>query len=335
MARAAGVANSLGSRLKKTERTRPRSGRSSASRRRRPRVIVLAAIRRGYPGPPAAEPPPVTTLTGEEYARAVDVQTIADGLRRWTALHPDWTPKADWDEEVASFYVESEGDVVLVDPLVPDDDRDRKRFLDALDRDVERAGAPAIVLTVFWHERSATELAERYAGATVWSYAPTLDRLEGNVTNPFTVADPLPGGIRAIDADGEEAVLWIPSHHALAVGDVLARGRGGRRPRRARRLVRGGNRPAGVARRDATAPRAPDRADPRRPRAARARGRAHEARGRARLARPTPRAPARRRSPRRRAAPRRPPPWSAARPPRSSCAAPVRSGLRHAGVEPR
>ena len=163
----------------------------------------------------------MTTLTGEEYARAVDVQTIADGLWRWTALHPDWTPKADWDEEVASFYVESEGDVVLVDPLVPDDDRDRKRLLDALDRDVERAGAPAIVLTVFWHERSATELAERYAGATVWSYAPTLDRLEGNVTNPFTVADPLPGGIRAIDADGEEAVLWIPSHHALAVGDVL------------------------------------------------------------------------------------------------------------------
>ena len=58
VARAAGVANSLGSRLKKTERTRPRSGRSSASRRRRPRVIVLAAIRRGYPGPAAAEPAP-------------------------------------------------------------------------------------------------------------------------------------------------------------------------------------------------------------------------------------------------------------------------------------
>ena len=32
VARAAGVPNSLGSRLKKTERTRPRSGRSSASR---------------------------------------------------------------------------------------------------------------------------------------------------------------------------------------------------------------------------------------------------------------------------------------------------------------
>ena len=149
------------------------------------------------------------------------VEKIADGLWRWTALHPDWTPKADWDEEVASFYVESEGDVVLVDPLVPADEQDRERFLEALDRDVARAGAPAIVLTVFWHERSAGELAERYEGTTVWSFAPTLDRVEGNVTNPFTVADALPGGIRAIEADREEIVLWISSHNALAVGDVL------------------------------------------------------------------------------------------------------------------
>jgi glyoxylase-like metal-dependent hydrolase (beta-lactamase superfamily II) len=151
----------------------------------------------------------------------VDVQKIADGLWRWTALHPDWTPKADWDEEVASFYVESEGDVVLVDPLVPGEEPDRERFLEALDHDVDRAGPPAIVLTVFWHERSASELAERYEGTTVWSYAPTLDRVEGDVTNPFTVDDRLPGGISAIEADREEIVLWIPSHHALAVGDVL------------------------------------------------------------------------------------------------------------------
>src|SRR5918998_817013 len=42
--RAAGVANSVGSRFRNTDRTRPRSGRTSASRRRRPRVIVWAAM---------------------------------------------------------------------------------------------------------------------------------------------------------------------------------------------------------------------------------------------------------------------------------------------------
>ena len=38
------------------------------------------------------------------------------------------------------------------------------RFLEALDRDVERRGLPVtVLLTVPWHERSITELVERYA----------------------------------------------------------------------------------------------------------------------------------------------------------------------------
>src|SRR4051794_30180281 len=47
--RAAGVGISEGSRFRKTERTRPRSGWTSASRRRRLRVIVLAAMWRTLP----------------------------------------------------------------------------------------------------------------------------------------------------------------------------------------------------------------------------------------------------------------------------------------------
>ena len=50
VARAGGVANSLGSRLKKTERTMPCCGRSSASRRRRPRMFGLTAIDPELPG---------------------------------------------------------------------------------------------------------------------------------------------------------------------------------------------------------------------------------------------------------------------------------------------
>ncbi len=63
VARAGGVANSLGSRLKKTERTLPRSGCNAASRRRRPRVIVVAAIDLGYPWPSASERADVMTRT--------------------------------------------------------------------------------------------------------------------------------------------------------------------------------------------------------------------------------------------------------------------------------
>ena len=61
--RAAGVANSVGSRLRKTDRTRPRSGLTSASRRRRVRVIVLAAMSVAYPPCVAGERCGVTTRT--------------------------------------------------------------------------------------------------------------------------------------------------------------------------------------------------------------------------------------------------------------------------------
>jgi len=151
----------------------------------------------------------------------VEVERIAEGLWRWTARHPDWKPGADWDEEVASYYVESEGEVLLVDPLVPGEEAGRERFLEALDRDVRRARPPAIVLTVYWHERSAAELAQRYDGATVWAFAPTCDRIEATVTNPFAAGDDLPGGVQAFEADPEEVVLWIPAHRAVAAGDAL------------------------------------------------------------------------------------------------------------------
>ena len=76
------------------------------------------------------------------------IREVATGLWWWTALHPAWTP-ADggpdgWEQEVGCVYYEAPGAVVLIDPLVPMEDRDR--FYRALDRDVERAGLPVCVL---------------------------------------------------------------------------------------------------------------------------------------------------------------------------------------------
>src|SRR5436309_2133935 len=130
------------------------------------------------------------------------VHGIATGLWRWTGLHPAWTP-ADggpegWEQEVSSTFYEGPNAVVLVDPLVPMEDRDR--FLQALDRDVERLGLPVrALLTVDAHKRSSAELAERYGG---------------------TVGD-VPSGVEvALDRWGER-VYWIPEHAALVFGDVV------------------------------------------------------------------------------------------------------------------
>ena len=159
----------------------------------------------------------------------MDVDRIAEGLWRWTTRHPEWRPDADWPPEVGCVYYEAPDAVVLVDPLIPADPAERERFWRALDRDVGEAARPlAVLLTVFWHERSAQEVVDRYDGATLWAHEPALERLDARVTNPFRAGEALPGGIEAHDADRrDEVLLWIREHRTLVAGDVLLGGEDG------------------------------------------------------------------------------------------------------------
>ena len=147
----------------------------------------------------------------------MDVQRLSEGLWRWTGVHPEWEPEAEYGvpREVGSVYYEAADAVVLIDPIIPSEDRER--FLDALDRDVERAGRPvAILLTSHWHGRSSAELAERYGGEI---------RAAGEFAGakPFALGDTLPGGVETFDAHFHgEALLWIPAHGTLVSGDMLS-----------------------------------------------------------------------------------------------------------------
>jgi glyoxylase-like metal-dependent hydrolase (beta-lactamase superfamily II) len=147
----------------------------------------------------------------------MDALEVAEGLWRWTAWHEEWK------QDVGCVYVESPDAVVLIDPLVPPEQADR--FRRALDRDVERAGASVHVLvTIFWHARSAGELVRRYGGR-LW--APTrarapIERRTQAVTDVFRPGDALPGGVRAFaTARGTEVVYWLPEHRTLVPGDVI------------------------------------------------------------------------------------------------------------------
>jgi glyoxylase-like metal-dependent hydrolase (beta-lactamase superfamily II) len=156
----------------------------------------------------------------------VDVLEIAPGLWRWTAYHEEWK------EDVGCVFVETGDGVVLIDPLVPADDT--ARFWKALDRDVKRSkGGVHVLITVFWHARSAAAMRERYE-ARIW--APTsgraaIARRTGEVTDPFSLDGGLPGGLEAYrTARAAEVVYWIPEHSALVPGDVLVGdGKGGAR----------------------------------------------------------------------------------------------------------
>ena len=151
------------------------------------------------------------------------VDEIAPGLWRWTGDHPEWTPEEDWPREVGSVYYEEDGQVVLIDPLVPPDEAER--FWAALDRDVERAGGPVhVLLTIFWHARSAREIADRYAGSRIWVHEPARELVaeRGGSTDVFRAGETLPGGVVAVDAHRAfEVLFWIPAHRTLVAGDVL------------------------------------------------------------------------------------------------------------------
>jgi glyoxylase-like metal-dependent hydrolase (beta-lactamase superfamily II) len=137
----------------------------------------------------------------------MQVEELRPGLWRWTAAHPEWDHAEHWGPDVASVYAELPDAVVVVDPLVPQDEEER--FWAALDRDIERLSLPVhVLLTVHWHERSV---------------APVLDRYKAKLWRPEEKGD-LPAGVRAEVVKGSdwvEALFFLEPHRALVAGDLL------------------------------------------------------------------------------------------------------------------
>jgi len=150
---------------------------------------------------------------------------LAPGLWRWTARHPDWHPGA-FGAEVASFALVAGDELLLVDPLVPDEDGDGAdgATLTTLDALAAAAGTTAILITIGYHVRSAAPLSARY-GARIHGPGTVAGRLAD--TKAFTILEPgVPGpGGAVAHAIGRprrsELPLWLPSHAAIAFGDAL------------------------------------------------------------------------------------------------------------------
>jgi hypothetical protein len=128
------------------------------------------------------------------------LEQVAPGLRRWASWHPEWR------QEVGSVAVDTADGLVLIDPLDPPPE----------------ARNPAhVLLTVFWHSRSAGALGARH----VWAHSRGVRRLKNRgvvVTDPFEADPGLPGGIQALPTAREsEVIYWLPQQRAIVVGDVL------------------------------------------------------------------------------------------------------------------
>ena len=89
---------------------------------------------------------------------------LAAGIHRWTAPHPEWRPRT---EEVESYALVAGEALLLVDPLVPpEDDERRGALLAQLELLAAAAARVELLVTVPYHTRSAEALYERFAPAT-------------------------------------------------------------------------------------------------------------------------------------------------------------------------
>ena len=157
----------------------------------------------------------------------MEIEQIAPQLWWWTAPHPDWGPPdfedgQGWERDVSCYALVEADDFVLFDPLVPAGDEER--FWAALDGDVEHHGPPRILISVFWHARSAGDILDRYDGAELYAHAPAAAEVAKRVpvTHTFADGDVLDGGVEAIAMHHmDEAAFWLPGHRALLVGDSV------------------------------------------------------------------------------------------------------------------
>jgi glyoxylase-like metal-dependent hydrolase (beta-lactamase superfamily II) len=157
----------------------------------------------------------------------VQLEQIRPRLWWWTAPHPGWSPDSfqegrGWERDVSCYALVADDAFVLFDPLVPEGEEER--FWEAVDRDVHGHGPPAVLLTVYWHARSAGAVLERYEGASVWVHLRSREQFAERVriTNEFADGDVLPGGVEAIALhQAAEAAFWLPTHRALVLGDSV------------------------------------------------------------------------------------------------------------------
>ena len=136
-----------------------------------------------------------------------------NALSWWWSPHPAWEPGEDWDPQVPVVRLETDDEVVVIDPFLPPDGG------------FDPQGKPVrVLLTQPAHYRGTADFVTRFQ-ASVW--APP--RAEWRRREKPATTEALPRGVTAIELDGEpdQAVFWIPGHATLVTGDVLS-GTGGK-----------------------------------------------------------------------------------------------------------
>ena len=156
------------------------------------------------------------------------MRELRTGIWHWRAPHPDWEEDRRWSQEVSSYAIELDDELVLFDPLaVPDELRER---------------ATAVVLTAPYHERDARGLGlpVHTPPADTWQdwvekFGVDPEQVRGMESEDlawlragegkgqFHGPGPWPFGIHAYAGrEPNDLVLWLPSKSVLVTGDSLS-----------------------------------------------------------------------------------------------------------------
>jgi len=142
---------------------------------------------------------------------------VAPGLWIWRLEHPDWAPHLNWPGTVTSTYVQSGGEVGVLDPLAPPDEA--SEVWQRLD-----AKPPTFVAILKPdHVRDVDLFVGRYGTR---AHGPALfwpDDVPKTELEPIEPGSELPGGLVAqYDGRGRnETPLWLPEQRALVFADAL------------------------------------------------------------------------------------------------------------------
>src|SRR3954447_20602935 len=190
-------------------------------RRIQARMRLAVALAKRDPLPRSAIDPLARIVVVRCTAMAETPERIDDGIWRWTARHPEWHP-AGFGDEVASFALTTDAELLLIDPLLPTDPAPIHELVDA---EAGESGI-AVLITIPYHVRDAERLRREHGTrCTIWGHEACVSRLEKRAGfHAITPQTELPAGVRAHAIGSprrQEQPLWIPSHKALAFGDAV------------------------------------------------------------------------------------------------------------------
>jgi len=147
----------------------------------------------------------------------VEIRDLATGLWIWRSEHPHWKPGDDWQPIVTSTYVESGGEKLVIDPLVP------KTATTELWKRLDNRPPTMAAVLIADHVRDIDEFVSRYQ---VRAFGPRLFYPDDVPKTKLEIIEPdrvLRGGLVALyDGRGRlETPLWLPEQRVIVFGDAL------------------------------------------------------------------------------------------------------------------